>query len=393
MKLVMPTNWDDALVPEYKKLGIAECYGKLAVDVVGGGRSAFILPNVSRARVAGHIRKLHGAGIKFNYLLNAACGSFREFSRSGDKEVRKLLGWLADAGVDSVTVTSPYFLQMIKKKYPVFKICVSTNAEVASLQKALFWQDFGADQITLSHNLANRDFALIRLLKKKVSCELRLIANTSCLLDCPLSRYHTAYDAHSSQADSARRPGFAVDYCNLFCKFIRLSDPVRFISSQWIRPEDLAVYESAGIGTFKLIDRRCSTEKLLLIARAYSGRRYDGNLVDLLPIFHGKTVLDFRTLPLKLRYFFHPRELNLFSLVELGSILQDFRIRIDNTKLNGFIEKFVTSGCPPEGCSDCGYCARVAGEALSYDKEYLISLRERYGNFLKKFVNGDLFHY
>jgi len=393
LKLIMPTNWDDALIPEYKALGIAECYGKLAVDVVGGGRSAFILPNVSRARVAGHVRKLHGAGIKFNYLLNAACGSFREFSRSGNREIGKLLSWLERSEVDSITVAAPYFLQIIKKRYPRFKVCVSTNAGVGSLQGALFWQELGADQITLSHILMNRNFSMIRLLKNRISCELRVIANTSCLLDCPLSRYHTAYDAHSSQVDSARRPGFAVDYCNLFCKFIRLSDPVKFISSQWIRPEDLAVYESAGIGAFKLIDRRCSTEKLLLIARAYAGRRYDGNLVDLLPMFHGKTVLDLRTLPLKLRYFFHPRELNLFSLAELGNILQDFRIRIDNTKLNGFIEKFVTSGCPPEGCSDCGYCARVAGEILTYDKEYLKGLGGRHGKFLDKLVNGEFFHY
>jgi len=110
-------------------------------------------------------------------------------------------------------------------------------------------------------------------------------------------------------------------------------------------------------------------------------------------MFHGKTVLDLRTLPLKLRYFFHPRELNLFSLAELGNILQDFRIRIDNTKLNGFIEKFVTSGCPPEGCSDCGYCARVAGEILTYDKEYLKGLGGRHGKFLDKLVNGEFFHY
>ena len=393
MKIVMPTNWDDALIPRYKELGVAECYGKLAVDAIGGGRSAFVLPNVSEKHAGSHVRRLHDAGIKFNYLLNASCGSFREFSRSGDKALQKLLRWLANIDVDSVTVASPYLLQMIKEKYPGFKTCVSTNAEVGSLQKAVFWQGLGADQITLSHTSANRDFPLIRLLKNKVSCELRVIANTSCLMHCPLSRYHTAYDAHSSQSDSLHRPGFAIDYCNLFCKFMRLEDPKQFISSQWIRPEDLCVYESAGIGAFKLIDRRCSTDELIRICRAYSRGRYDGNLMDLLPMFYGKTQLTYRTLPLKLRYFFHPREQNLFSLIELGGILQDFKINIDNTKLNRFIDKFTVSGCPSEGCESCGYCARVAGEALSYEEKYLDDLRRRHKNFIERFVRGDFFHY
>lgn len=393
MKLVMPTNWDDLLIPEYKALGIAECYGKLAVDAVGGGRSAFILPDVSRKRAAQHIRRLHSAGIKFNYLLNAACSSFREFSRSGDREIHKLLRWLEHSEVDSVTVATPYLLQMIKRKYPGFKICVSTNAEVGSLQRAVFWQELGADQITLSQTLMNRNFPLIRLFKRKISCELRIIVNTSCLPDCPLYRYHVAYDAHSSQSEYSGKAGFSLDYCNLFCKLMRLNDPKKFISSLWIRPEDLVVYESAGVATFKLIDRRCSTEKLIKMGRAYASGRYDGNLLDLLPMFHSRTAVTRNSLFMKSRYFLHPLELNMFSLVELSWLLQDFRINIDNTKLGGFIAKFTGSGCHPEGCGACGHCSRVAAEVLTYDREYFEELRGRYGKFLDKLVNGDFFHY
>ncbi len=393
MKLIVPTNWDDKLVPELERLGVAECYGKLALDAVGGGRSAFILPNVGRKKAAAHIRLLHESGMSFNYLLNASCSLFREFTRTGYAGIQELLRWLVRAEVDTVTVASPFLAQMIQADYPELKICVSTNAEVDSVQRAVFWDRLGAAQITLSHISMNRDFNLIRLIRKAVGCELRLIANTSCLFHCPLARYHSSFDAHSSQTGCASRAGFSVDYCNLLCKLIRLTEPAQFIRSQWIRPEDLGRYESAGIDGVKLIDRRCSTEKLVRIAGSYARRSHAGNLLDLLTMFHGKTPLSARTLFLKLKFFFHPCEFNILEFFELNEILQDFKIHLDNGKLSGFIDKFTVESCSLNNCASCGYCERVAGQALSYDRGYLEDLKKRHGKFLNRFVRGELFHY
>jgi len=392
-KLIVPTNWDDALIPAYKSLGISECYGKLALDFVGGGRAGFILPDVGRRNVESHVRRLHDAGIQFNYLLNAGCTGFREFTRSGDRKLQELLRWLDRIEVDSVTVTSPYFLQVIKDRYPRIKVCASTNAEINSLQRAVFWDKLGADQLTLSHISLNRNFGLLRLIRKNVSCELRLIANSSCLFHCPLFRAHTSFDAHASQSDFFCKAGFSADYCNLFCKLVRLSDPVQFITSQWIRPEDLGAYESVGIDAIKLIDRRCSTEALIEICTRYSQRRYEGNLVDLLPTFHGKSPANKNTFFLKCRYFFHPREFNLFKIQEIGALVRNIDIFIDNRKLDNFIDKFIREDCSSRDCGSCGYCAKIAENVLSYDRTYLENLKSRHKKFLDDFVRGNVFHY
>jgi|EPASupsiteSAE347_1022098.scaffolds.fasta_scaffold01719_10 collagenase-like PrtC family protease len=392
-KLIVPTIWDDGLVTEYKALGITECYGKLSVDCVGGGRAGFILPYAGRRRVELHVRRLHNAGIKFNYLLNAACSGFREFTRSGDSEIRRLLDWLKRIEADSVTVSSPYLLRLIKERRPEIKVGVSTNAEVNSLQRALFWERLGADNITLSHTSLNRNFPMLRLIRRNTSCELRLIANSSCLFNCPFFRYHSSFDAHASQSDFISKAGFAVDYCNIFCKFIRLSDPSAFITSQWIRPEDLGVYEEAGINGIKLIDRRSSRHRLLQICRSYAARSYDGNLADLLPTFQCGSPLNQKTLLLKSRVFLHPAEFNIFKLKELRALAQDMGVYIDNRKLDGFIRAFIHGDCSLKDCTACGHCKQTADKALHYDPARLEEMRERYGKFLGDFAGGRMFYY
>jgi len=46
-------------------------------------------------------------------------------------------------------------------------------------------------------------------------------------------------------------------------------------------PEDLHYYEKLGYETFKIVERNTPTQILLERVKAYSERRYDGNLLDL----------------------------------------------------------------------------------------------------------------
>jgi glycine betaine catabolism B len=54
------------------------------------------------------------------------------------------------------------------------------------------------------------------------------------------------------------------------------------IKSAWIRPEDLPAYEAMGYTTFKLLERGIPSAELLRRVKAYSERRFDGNLAELL---------------------------------------------------------------------------------------------------------------
>ena len=67
--------------------------------------------------------------------------------------------------------------------------------------------------------------------------------------------------------------------------------------ADWIRPEDLVHYEALGYDSFKLAGRNLPTEVLITRLKAYAGRRYDGNLLDLVQDFgcSGKPKQSLRT--------------------------------------------------------------------------------------------------
>lgn len=390
IELIPPTNFDDALIAEFKAMGIRETYGKLAIDALGGGRFASGLPNISRKRLAKHVKKLDDSGIDFNYILNSPCYSAQEFTRSGRKAIRGLLDWLVSNGVKKVTVTIPYILQIIKDAYPGLKVSVSTYAQVDSYQKARYWQEIGADEITLLDTCLNRNFKLLKIIRGGIKVKLRLIGNTSCLPHCHLFQYHALLSAHGSQTAYSNKAGFAVDYCAIYCKYLRLANPVNFIYSQWIRPEDLGIYEEAGIDAIKLIDRRCSTATLINITRSYHKRRYDGNLLDLLPAFQGKSPKNPGNLLLKIKYYFHPFESNIFKVMELDKQMKGLDIYIDNAKLNGFIAGLRDKDCNYSSCPECGYCNKVALEVIHCDSGYLERTAGIYKRILENIIKGKI---
>lgn len=390
MELIPPTNFDDALIAEFKAMGIKETYGKLPIDFIGGGRFTSGLPNVSKKNLVRHIKKLKDAGISFNYILNATCLSAEEFTLSGRRKIRNLLYWLAANGIKKVTVAIPYILQMIKDIFPDFEVCVSTYAEVDSYQKAKYWQEIGADEITLLDTCVNRNFKLLKNIRNQITAKLRLIGNTSCLYHCHLFGYHALLSAHGSQTAYSHKAGFAVDYCAIYCRYLRSLNPVDFIRSQWIRPEDVNVYEELGIDGIKLIDRRCSTDTIIKITKSYYERKYDGNLLDLLPAFYGKCPRNFGNLWLKIRYYFHPFESNVFAILKLNAMIERINIYIDNTKLDGFIANLKDKDCDYSICSACGYCEKIALDVIRYDKDYMEKTVKAYRGLLDNIIKGKI---
>ena len=97
----------------------------------------------------------------------------------------------------------------------------------------------------------NRNLDLLAAIRRAVRCDLPLIANHACLVNCAMQPYHQNGFAHSSHGSKQ----LFVDYCFLRCSRARLREPSSFIKAQWIRPEDIAAYESMGYESFKLLER------------------------------------------------------------------------------------------------------------------------------------------
>ena len=390
MKLCIPTNWEGDLIDNVKDPGIESVYGKLQSDVVGGGRPAFGLARVTKRRAKEHIEDVHQAGMRFFYLLNASCMGNKEWTRRGIRKIDRMLNWLNELEVDGIVTASPFLLQYVKKHHSRFRVSISAFAHVDAVSKAIFWEDMGADILTLFPTRVNRDLTLIREIRKHVTCQLQVIANESCIQNCPIASYHANCVSHAAQSDEALGR-FTFDYCRLTCRSTLFSDPANFMRIIWIRPEDLHVYEDIGIDRIKLVERTMDTESLSLIARAYLRRSYPGNLFDLFTN-PSKSLWQHKTGYFhKLKYCFHPFSVNPFKLMQIRVMGRDVDVTIDNTKLDGFLDHFEETSCMYRSCKSCGHCEQYAKKAVTISPTYREETLKEYQRAINTIVSGDIF--
>jgi len=390
MKLTIPFNGQPDLLGRVNKEKVVEVYGKLTSDPVGGGRPSSASPFVSKGRLVAAIRETHGYGLKFNYLFNGGCLGNMEYTRWGQRKIRAFLDWLTKIGVDNITVSIPYLLEVIKKCYPHFEVTVSNIAEVNSIRRAKQWEELGADAIVLFDVDMNRSFSLIRKIRKDVRCKLKLIANDDTVNSCALYAYHALIDTHASQNHSS---SFLIDSCKITCRLRRLNNPILFIRGGWIRPEDAHYYEEAGIDMLKLVDRTMITEAIVRIVDAYTKGRHEGNLLDLMAHPSVNLLAGRPNILKKIKYYFRPFTTNIFKLYKAKEVVNDFEAYIDNRSLDGFIEFFLKNNCDLMSCEECGYCDDVAKRVVKINPEYREKSCRLHRNLLDQVVSGDIFRY
>jgi collagenase-like PrtC family protease len=397
MKLSAPTNFDEALVAPLAGLGVHDVYGKLTADPVGGGRSSHVLPPVDEKRLRRHVAQLHQAGVRFNYLLNAAALGGLETTAAGYRKIRRLLDLVVDVGTDSITVTNPILLQLAKRHYPKLETKVSAFAHVITPLHARQWADLGADVITASPVVLNRELVVLEQMARSVAAEIQVIVNNNCLQSCAFYITHANLHSHTSQQGHWSR-GYMVDYCLMNCRLARLAEPSRYIRGDWIRPEDVEIYEKLGITTFKVVNRSNPTAVILKRTQAYAERRFDGNLLEL--VEHGQDHRDpqQQTAASKLRLartIVRPGLSNPFRLRELGRLTLPSNpvVTIDNRALDGFLERFRTQSCLDRPCSACRYCDEAADRAVRVDGQTVAEYKARYGEALERFLDGYYFRW
>lgn len=394
-KFSLAANYDPELVAALAPYPVDEVYGKLPNDGISSGRPRYLATPLSEHQLRDYIRLLDRHGIAFNYLLNGACFGNREWTRGWQKRITALLARLGDMGVRRVTVSTPFLLEMIKRRFPEFKVRVGIYAQVDTARRARFWEDLGADAIVLESFSINRDFPRLTAIRQAVHCELELIANHACLLNCPLQSYHQNGFAHASDDNGT----LFIDYCFLRCSRIRLQDPSQLIKSAWIRPEDVAVYEAMGYTTFKLLERGIPSAELLRRVKAYSERHFDGNLAELLLSYGFKQPVRKESL-WALRHFWKPRQVNPSRLKPLADLarlqgwlspLSECPIRLEARKIPAdFLDNFRSRNCTATDCKDCGYCARIAEQAVSIAPSYRAEVLRKYDEIAGSMATGAL---
>lgn len=384
MKISLATNFEDELIDQIKDYPVYEIYGKLKDDILGGGRPDNTLSLVSKKRLEEHVKKTLEAGIKFNYLLNGSCLSNHEQSEEWQENFKDFLNYLRDIGVNALTVSNPFILQLVKKYYTNFTVRISTFACVDNFEKAKYWEDLGADYICVDFVKVNRNFKELKYMVDNLKkSKIEILMTNSCLKDCPYIHTHTSALSHASNKfdDTSKY----VDWCLLNCQKKEIEDSDEYIKSPWVRPEDVRYYEEIGIEHFKITERDFPTTELIKRVKAYSDRKYDGNLIDLIQ-GHGWTNsvdiyndIDFN------KKFNSKQEIleEIYKIRGLGCERKYPRhIIIDNIKLDNFIEFFVNGKCTGH-CKNCGYCSMIAKKVITTNtiiNDYLKKLYNDYDN-------------
>lgn len=362
LNLTVPTTFTTSCAESLAQLNreyaasarrVQEVYGSLQSALFNSARPAKYLPSPTQAQFRRHVQELAGHDIGFNYLLNAPSYANYEYTSQGRAELEKLLAMLVDCGVRSVTVAVPYLARIISSRFPSLEVVTSTIGYVGTMRGIDQWLEAGAKRIVLDME-ANRDFRFLKRASLESPVPLEVIANPVCVSQCHYKYNHNCVAAHGSQKLSGSSvPGFPYNgfYLN-WCFLKKLTTPGEFLKSPWIRPEDLPLWEKAGLHFFKIAGRGMPEEKILALTRAYLSGHFEGDLLDLLGWPHWQN----------------------FRRNADGSLLPPLELHMPNEALTGFLDFFYER--LPEcrlGCKGCEHCSAWAKRVLTIDSQELLN--------------------
>ena len=331
-------NFDSSLIDEIIKLNrinvsrrrVSEFFAAMPDSPYLSTRPDSRIKNISWEDFEIQVKKMQENSINFNYLFNAKT----ELKELDITKFRHFLNKLEDIGIKRLIAYSPDLCKLIKKSNPNFEITISsvygvrTKAQLDEVHKS------GADYAYVDSIFINRNFKLLRELRKHAKIPLKLYANVSCLSQCPNKDLHYTVLSSSDREYQIEMNDLLFKYCSTK----KLSNPTTWLQMQWIRPEDVEVYAEEGFNHFKLTDRLATTESLILIAEHYLRGISSSNLFPMMER-NGTKYKDFAT-----------DTKNLFF--------------VDNSKIpKDFIEHFRKGICNSSDIH-CKYCNEIAKKAI-----------------------------
>jgi hypothetical protein len=287
-------------------------------------------------------------------LFNAPSYANLEYTHKGRRELAALLGFLVDAGVASVTVAIPYLIEIISSTFPQLEVVTSTIGYVGAVAGINQYHEAGASRVVLDVEV-NRDFQFLRKACAASPVPLEIIVNPVCISQCHFKYNH--YCVASMGSQSYLRGGAGIPYNQNYlnwCFLQKLQKEAEFLKSPWVRPEDLYLWEEAGLSYFKIAGRGLPGPEILRLCRSYLARDFSGNLLELLGWPHWLAFRDNND----------------------GTRLPVLDVILDNKALDGFLDFFARKR--PQcrlGCDQCGHCLAWSRKALSFNDE---ALKDKY---------------
>ncbi len=330
-----PYNGDDTVLDRQLAMNgrggnrVREIYLGVPQEIAGSGRAGAR----GRITVEGFVRvvdRIHAAGVRVDMTMNATCGGGAWYD---DDHAGRLVSFIRtmheDHGVEAVTLANPFHIEQVRAACPDIEISASVLSEIDCISRAQAFADAGATTVTPATSI-NRDLKQLAQMRKVSGLEIKLMVNEGCLYKCPYRLFHMNLISHRSKDAEAEGKDFSFACGNLI-----EHNPAELFRSNWVRPEEQALYAKAKAATFfKIVGRDMLASKVLRACAAYMDESYDGNLLDL-----------------------------LCSSVGFYSV--DKSAFVDNKALgaSGYFKRLSTCN---RKCHDCTYCNELAARHVRY---------------------------
>lgn len=313
---------------KYRNSNVFEVYGQVTENGIDSGRMLKTLPQITWNQLERYILLLNDFGIKFNYTINQSCTSNIEFSKNGIRKFEALLQRLLDIGIVNVTIALPSLIEITRSYNKNFEIKASAICEINSVTKANFYKEIGVRRIVVDPDI-NRKFDVLKNICSCFGPGTEIIVTNTCQRDCPYKMFHYNFCSHSNEL---LNDTFVKNYYENRCFLQQAESDISLMKQNWIRPEDINLYNDIGITYFKVDGRHHVKEgDYFKTLEAYFSESFSGNLYELIHFFDGKQGVT--------RY-------------------------LENSALNGFLQKFYENPLFCSGiCEKCNYCSQFIKEA------------------------------
>lgn len=271
----LPFNGDVDFTIEYARENHDRIYEFYGTD--GLFHSATYGKKVDDASFRKCVSVLQGLDIKFNYLLNAI-GIDDYIAREG--MLFRHLDSLRPYGVSMVTLSHPAYVS----KFKSMGFCVSSSIvqDIKTIPEVKWVEKFGYDRVICSDNL-NRQISQLGELLTATVLPVEIIVNNICLPSCPLRHSHYSWNNMLSFACSDSYASLKEKRSQIVkCREMWKEDPILFLKSSWIRPEDIARYLNLGVSLIKIGGRDVDSDRLSSVFDIYLSGNYKGCVLDYL---------------------------------------------------------------------------------------------------------------
>lgn len=293
--LKIGSNFDYQLIDKIREINdkhsdtiIDEVYGSRKESAELTARPAFRLPDVDRETFCEYVRRLKNVGVSFNYTLNTSYLGSKDEIQKKENTILEYIRFLSDSGVDIITVTLPLMAEYIRTVDKKIGIEISTIAHIDTVTQVALWKERYGIRKVCGNLYKNREVKFLKNLAaycNKNGIILSVMVNEFCgngleqgsgATNC-IYRDH-CYSLHSIGYDKNEQiyNNYPMERC-----IQSRAKATDWLKMNFIRPEDLRLYNTIGISHFKITGRTGSTNYILKVAEAYADEHFDGNLLEL----------------------------------------------------------------------------------------------------------------